>query len=59
MDYAHEENESVCRKTNQEAHDTELQSLENSHSWLSQTANQDEDTIDEVIRYTLDELRLA
>ncbi len=59
MDYAHEENESVSGKTSQEAHDTELQSLVNSHSWLSQTGNQDEDTIDEVIRYTLDELRLA
>jgi len=41
MDYAHEENESVSGKTSQEAHDTELLSLERSHSWLSQTANQD------------------
>ena len=33
---------------------------EESHPWLSKlTAQDEEDSVDEVIRYTLDELRLA
>lgn len=36
------------------------QSWEESHPWLSrQTSADEEDSLDEVIRYTLDELRLA
>ena len=36
------------------------ESWEESHPWLSQlTDKDDEDTLGEVIRYTLDELRLA
>ncbi len=35
-------------------------SWEESHPWLSKlTAQDEEDSVDEVIRYTLDELRLA
>ncbi len=35
-------------------------SWEESHPWLSRLTEQDEeDSLDEVIRYTLDELRLA
>ncbi len=58
MDYERKGKESISRKINQEAQDPELL-LETTHSWLSQMTNQDEDTVDEVIRYTLDELRLA
>lgn len=58
MDYERKGKESISRKISQEAQDPELL-LETTHSWLSQMTNQDEDTVDEVIRYTLDELRLA
>ena len=30
-----------------------------SHPWLAAAGNGEEDTVEEVIRYTLDELRLA
>ncbi len=44
---------------NEETKET-LESWEESHPWLSTLTNQDEDdSVDEVIRYTLDELRLA
>lgn len=45
---------------NEETMETQT-SWEESHPWLSRlTAQQDEeDSLDEVIRYTLDELRLA
>ncbi len=45
---------------NEETKETQV-SWEESHPWLSRlTAVQDEDdSVDEVIRYTLDELRLA
>ena len=45
---------------NEETKETQ-ESWEESHPWLSRlTASEDEDdSIDEVIRYTLDELRLA
>ena len=59
MDYVHEGKESVSRKISQEMQDSELQSSANTHPWLLQMSSQDEDTIGEVIRYTLDELRLA
>ncbi len=51
----------VCLKMNQEAQDEQALSWEEDHPWISQmTATaEDEDSIDEVIRYTLDELRLA
>ena len=36
------------------------ESWEESHPWLSKlTARDEEDSVDEVIRYTLDELRFA
>ena len=45
---------------NQDVQETQTQSWEESHPWLSQWTNQEEeDSVDEVIRYTLDELRLA
>ena len=45
---------------NQEAQETQTQTWEDSHPWLSTIGVQDEeDSVDEVIRYTLDELRLA
>ena len=44
----------------QDTQETQAQTWEESHPWLSQmTGKDDEDTIGEVIRYTLDELRLA
>ena len=44
---------------NQEATETQ-EAWEESHPWLSQmTAQEEDDSIDEVIRYTLDELRFA
>lgn len=44
---------------NQENAETQ-RSWEESHPWLSALTNREEDdSVDEVIRYTLDELRLA
>ncbi len=44
---------------NEEPKETQ-QSWEDSHPWLAGITRQDEeDSIDEVIRYTLDELRFA
>ena len=44
---------------NEETQQTE-ESWEESHPWLSQLTRQDEeDSLDEVIRYTLDELRFS
>ena len=44
---------------NEELKETQ-ESWEESHPWLSDVTKQDEDdSVDEVIRYTLDELRLA
>lgn len=44
---------------NEEKKETQ-ESWEESHPWLSKTIRQDEDdSLDEVIRYTLDELRFA
>ncbi len=44
---------------NEETRET-LELWEESHPWLSELTQQDEeDTVDEVIRYTLDELRFA
>ena len=34
-------------------------SWEISHPWLAEPAAEDEDDVDEVIRYTLDEIRFA
>ena len=45
---------------NQDTQEAQTQTWEESHPWLSQlTDKDDEDTLGEVIRYTLDELRLA
>jgi hypothetical protein len=45
---------------NEETKETQ-ESWEESHPWLSKQTQQDEedDSVDEVIRYTLDELRFA
>ncbi len=45
---------------NEETNETQAVSWEESHPWLSQLSVQDtDDSVDEVIRYTLDELRFA
>ena len=46
---------------NQDVQEAQTQSWEESHPWLSQWTDQEyeEDSVGEVIRYTLDELRLA
>jgi len=45
---------------NQDTQEVQTQTWEESHPWLSQlTDKDDDDTLGEVIRYTLDELRLA
>ena len=44
----------------QDTQEAQTPTWEESHPWLSQlTDKDDEDTLGEVIRYTLDELRLA
>ena len=46
---------------NEETKETQQESWDSAHPWLSKLTQQDaeEDSVDEVIRYTLDELRLA
>ena len=45
---------------NEETQETQVPSWTEQHPWLSQmTASEDDDSVDEVIRYTLDELRFA
>ena len=45
---------------NQETMEEQTISWEDFHPWLARmTAGENEDSIDEVIRYTLDELRFA
>ena len=45
---------------NEETKETQAPSWEESHPWLVQlTGAENEDSVDEVIRYTLDELRFA
>ncbi len=44
----------------QETRETQAPLFESSHPWLMLTADsEEEDSVDEVIRYTLDELRFA
>ena len=44
----------------QNAQETQIQPWEEAHPWLSLSASREEDgSVDEVICYTLDELRLA
>jgi len=44
----------------QEARETQVPLFEESHPWITLKAEADEDdSVDEVIRYTLDELRFA
>ena len=44
----------------EDSKETQAPSRNESHPWLSQlTESEDDDSVDEVIRYTLDELRLA
>ena len=44
---------------NQETADTQLQPYEDSHPWLVQTEEPEYDSVGEVIRYTLDEIRYS
>ncbi len=44
---------------NQETADTLTLSFAESHPWLTLAAEQEEDSVEEVIRYTLDEIRYA
>jgi len=54
-----EKREGVINPMNQENTETPI-SWEEAHPWLSRlTAREDEDPDDEVIRFTLDELRIA
>lgn len=43
---------------NEESRETQ-ESWEESHPWLSGMTRPEEDSLEEVIRYTLDELRIA
>ncbi|MBR6165614.1 MAG: hypothetical protein IKQ45_06800 [Clostridia bacterium] len=45
---------------NQDTNEAQVSSWEKEHPWLGQGLSpEDEDSVDEVIRYTLDELRFA
>ena len=44
---------------NEDAKEIQVPVREEPQSWLSQPDNKDNDSVDEVIRYTLDELRFA
>ena len=44
---------------NQESADTQTRSFTESHPWLVQTADQEDDSVEEVIRHTLDEIRFS
>lgn len=44
---------------NQETADTQVRSFAEFHPWLAQTVPPEEDTVEEVIRYTLDEIRFS
>lgn len=44
---------------NQENTDTLTLSFAESHPWLAITAEAEDDSVEEVIRYTLDEIRYA
>lgn len=44
---------------NQETADTQTRSYLEFHPWLVRTAEPEEDTVEEVIRYTLDEIRFS
>ncbi len=37
----------------------QISAWENSHPWLAEPVSAEEDDVDEVIRYTLDEIRFA
>ena len=52
--------EGVIRPMNEQSMETQLSSWEEAHPWLSRRAEtEEEDSVDEVIRYTLDEIRLS
>ena len=45
---------------NEDVKEAPVSFREDSHPWLArQTADEDDDSLDEVIRYTLDEIRFA
>ena len=50
----------MSREVTEEAQETHVSAWAEEHPWLALVAaTEDEDSVDEVIRYTLDELRLA
>lgn len=44
---------------NEETQNEQIPSWAESHPWIAQVNTQEDDSVDEVIRYTLDELRFA
>lgn len=44
---------------NQETADAQTETFAESHPWLAQAMDREEDSVEEVIRYTLDEIRFA
>ncbi len=42
---------------NEESQESQVWLWESAHPWLSEKVANDDDSVDEVIRYTLDELR--
>ena len=44
---------------NEDAKETQVPIREEPQSWLTQPDDKDDNSVDEVIRYTLDELRFA
>ena len=44
---------------NQDSADMQRETFAENHPWLAQLADSDDDSVEEVIRYTLDEIRFA
>ena len=44
---------------NQETADLQMETFAEYHPWLVQSEDADDDSVEEVIRYTLDEIRFA
>ncbi len=44
---------------NQDTADTQMQTFSEFHPWLVQTSEPEDDSVEEVIRYTLDEIRFS
>ena len=60
-DYRRMKKQRGDRSMNEETKETQQESWDSAHPWLSKLTqlDEEEDSVDEVIRYTLDELRLA